>query len=285
MFVLYCFLNNNMKIIFDEREKSLYEQCSFILSSQATPSYAQLSSEMLTLGDILIKTDEDQDLLLIERKTFPDLIASIKDGRYEEQSYRLLHSSGFPLHSIIYLLEGNFSQLINPIEKRMVYSAMTSLHFFKGFSVHRTLNVRETAEWLLLMIDKIEKDFNKGKMPYYLSTPFLKRFQNNSSENLENEMTQNEPKTEDYCSVVKKTKKENITQENIGHIILCQIPGISSTTAISIMKPYNNFYQFMESIKNNPSLLENLTYESKGKQRKISKTSIEKIKKYLFNIE
>ena len=41
----------------------------------------------------------------------------------------------------------------------------------------------------------------------------------------------------------------------------------------------------MESIKNNPSLLENLTYESKGKQRKISKTSIEKIKKYLFNIE
>ena len=43
--------------------------------------------------------------------------------------------------------------------------------------------------------------------------------------------------------------------------------------------------EFMESIKNNPSLLENLTYESKGKTRKISKTSIESIKKYLFNME
>ena len=222
---------------------------------------------------------------MIERKSFSDLIASIKDGRYEEQSYRLLHSSGFPLHSIIYLVEGMFSQVNNPLEKKMIYSAMTSLHFFKGFSVYRTAHLRESAEWLLNMIDKIEKEFNKSKVPYYLTYTFQKQFQKSDGENLE-ESREKIPQNEDnYCNVVKKVKKENVTQDNIGEIILCQIPGISSTTAISIMRPYKNFYEFMESIKNNPSLLENLTYESKGKTRKISKTSIESIKKYLFNME
>ncbi len=65
---------------------------------------------------------------------------------------------------------------------------------------------------------------------------------------------------------------------------MCQIPGIRSTTAIAIMKPYNNFYEFVEAIKQDPTLLENLSYESKGKPRKINKTSIENIKKYLFNL-
>ena len=42
----------------------------------------------LPLGDIII-CDEEEELLIIERKTLQDLAASIKDGRYEEQSYRL----------------------------------------------------------------------------------------------------------------------------------------------------------------------------------------------------
>ena len=54
---------------------------------------------------------------------------------------------------------------------------MTSLHYFKGFSVYRTAHLKETAEWLLNMIDKIEKEFNKGRVPYYLTNPFLKQFQ------------------------------------------------------------------------------------------------------------
>jgi hypothetical protein len=42
----------------------------------------------------------------------------------------------------------------------------------------------------------------------------------------------------EYCSVIKKVKKENITPDNIGEIMLCQIPGISSTTAIAILKEF-----------------------------------------------
>jgi len=272
-----------MKIIIDERERDIYEQCNSILSSSSTYSYLQVSREVLELGDIIFKTDDGKDVLIIERKSFSDLMASIKDGRYEEQSYRLLNSTGYPPHSIIYLLEGVLSELRTPIEKKILYSAMTSLNYFKGFSVHRTSSKRESAEWILHMGSKIEKEFIKGKVPYYLTQPFMRTFERKSEEeeNMQNVLLKEEPTSSGYCSVVKKVKKENITPENIGEIILCQLPGISSTTAIAVMKRFQNFTHLIQEMNSNPECLNNITYESKGKMRKINKTSIENIMKYL----
>jgi hypothetical protein len=160
------------------------------------------------------------------------------------------------------------------------------------------------------MADKIEREFLKGTIPYYLrrppqaaqpqidSTPAIKDSDDDSDEPennivLENtlkpiEISEVEPvpqqpqKTEaDYCDVVKKVKKENVTPENIGEIILCQIPGISSVTAKTIMKQFHGLPNFIEEMNKNPNCLENIKIETNGKQRKINKTSIENIKKYL----
>ena len=54
-----------MKVIIDERETALYDSCYSILASLKTPSYVILSKEVLPIGDILIKTDGDKDVLLI----------------------------------------------------------------------------------------------------------------------------------------------------------------------------------------------------------------------------
>ena len=40
---------------------------------------------------------------------------------------------------------------------------MTSLQFFKGFSIQRTSTIREAAEWILYISEKIDRDFSKGK--------------------------------------------------------------------------------------------------------------------------
>ena len=241
---------------------------------------------MLPLGDILIQTDEGKKVMLIERKTYSDLLASIKDGRYEEQSYRLIHSSGYPLHSVVYLLEGLFSQLRTPLERKIVYSAMTSLHFFKGFSLYKTATIDETAEWLIYTADKIEREFGKGHIPYYLTPNFAGTLRLREESNLDNTLnttSSSEPLTEsNYCSVVKKVKKENVTPENIGEIILCQIPGISSVTAIAIMNQFTSFNDLMKQLLTNPACIDNLTVSTNGKVRKISKTSIENIKQYLL---
>ena len=253
-----------MKIIVDERERALYDRLDARLSSLKTPSFAIL----------------EKKVLLIERKTYTDLLASIKDGRYEEQSYRLIHSGGYPLHSVVYLLEGLFSQLRTPLEKKIVYSSMTSLHFFKGFSLHKTSTVDETAEWLIYTADKIEREFGKGRIPYYLTQSFAGTLRLRDQET--SETPNEEPSQSDYCSVVKKIKKENVTPENIGEIILCQIPGISSVTAIAIMQNFTSFNHFIQELQSNPQCIDALTVTSNGKVRKISKTSLENIRQYLL---
>jgi ERCC4-type nuclease len=300
-----------MLIIIDKREHTLYEKCRELLAHQTFVFKLVLAQRELPIGDILFQNqDDDQDVLLIERKTFPDLLSSIKDGRYEEQSHRLLNSSELPPHSIIYLLEGMFSQVYNPKDKQMIYSAMTTLNYFKGFSVYRVSGTQEAAEWILFTAAKLEKELERKKSPYYYTAPFLNMYrkiqeksphfmpqyaqrpplyvepsQCNAPENVqvpvENTIVEQPP---NYCNFVKKVKKDNVTPENIGEIILCQIPGISSVTAITIMKQYGTFPKLIDALKQNPLCLDGISCESSnGKSRKISKSSIENIRKFLID--
>ncbi len=312
-----------MKVIIDEREKELYEKCHSIVNLEGNVTYIQLSKQVLPLGDISIQTDEDKPVLLIERKTFADLLSSIKDGRYEEQSYRLSHSNEYFMHSIVYLIEGLYSGLKSQTEKKTIYSTITSLQYFKGFSVLKTSTIRESAELIIWMANKIDRDMMKGKVPYYLKSNYKMYLpptpptttvtttnptptsvntltstdppQEVMVTDIENQIEQSENKTfisniptnevteADYCSVVKKVKRDNITPQNIGEIILCQIPGIHSATAIAIMKSFRNFPHFMEELNKNPNVLDQIQCVlSNGKTRKINKTSIANIKKYLM---
>lgn len=266
-----------MRVILDDRERDLYSACENIVGSNQT--YVKLSKETLPLGDVYVKTDEEKDVLIIERKTIADLLASIKDGRYGEQSYRLINSSGFPLHSIIYIIEGSISQLRTQLERKIVYSAIASLNYFKGFSVVRTSSIAETAEYIVWMCDKIERNFLKGEFPYYLQAVQPKP---NPEEEQQNVLRQSETGPANYCTVVKKVKKENVTPENIGEIVLCQIPGISSTSAIAIMQKFGTFPKLMKALQEDPTCLDDVGYDSKGKFRKINRPCIENIKKYFL---
>jgi ERCC4-type nuclease len=276
-----------MRIIIDKRERDLFQKCSEYLENYENKSKITLIEENLDIGDILIQTDNEKTVLIIERKSFQDLLASIKDGRYEEQSHRLIHTSQIHPHSIIYLLEGMFSQLSNPKDKKIIYSSITSLNCFKGFSVMRTSTIQETREWLILFTEKIDKELGKGKEFYYSQQNRIIELESNIEPDTNSELNikpQEEPKenTINYCNFVKKVKKENITPENIGEIVLSQIPGISSITAIAIMKKFSSFSKLIEELKMNPECLKDITTETNGKIRKISKSSIENIKKYFY---
>ena len=73
-----------MKIIVDNREHILIK----LLKALNTDYEFGLEIEVakMDIGDIAILNDEDEELLLIERKKSSDLAASIRDGRYKEQS-------------------------------------------------------------------------------------------------------------------------------------------------------------------------------------------------------
>ena len=289
-----------MKVIIDEREQSLYEKCNSIVNLDGHITNIQLSKKVIPLGDIVINTDEDKPVCIIERKSLSDLLASIKDGRYEEQSHRLLHASGLIPHNIIYIIEGITSQLRSLMEKKIVYSAITSLNFFKGFSVFRTSSVQETAEMVIWISDKIDRNFTKGIIPAYLQPQLNRPLLIDTNTIIDESQNQlctpivqhaTEPQNysnfatepQNYSNFVKKVKKDNITPENIGEILLCQIPGISSITAQAIMKLYPSFPRLLQELEKNPECLNNTTYESNGKTRKISKACIESIKRFLIH--
>lgn len=238
-----------MKIIIDKREVKLIEKVNELLPLYKFEN-VEIITEVLDLGDILVKND-DEELLLIERKTIADLLSSIKDGRYAEQSLRL-YNNNLPNNRIMYLVEG----VIPSSSKNIIYSTLTSLNVFKGFSIMKTGSIDETADWLLIMVDKMNRSIKNKKKQFSTETVT-------------------------YCDVIKTIKKENINKENIGEIMLMQIPGISAILAKAILKHFDNFHDFIKKINENPSYLDGMTYDSNGKQRKINKNCIASIKEYL----
>lgn len=217
-----------MNLLLDYREHALASK----LTAQ---------SKNLTLGDICIEKD-GQDLVIIERKTVTDLAASICDGRYQEQSFRLLEST-LPPHHIVYLIEGNLESASLP--KKTLLSAMISLWFTKGFTVVQTKNVDETVEYIQQLFEKLSKE--------------------------------SDPK--DYVSTIKIKKKDKCTPEVVGVLMLSQIPTISTVTAKALLKQYETVFKLTTALKETPDCLTSFTYGDK--KRKLSKKSIENLKLFL----
>lgn len=281
-----------MNIKIDVREAELLKKCETNLQVVTNFKDIKLVPEQLPLGDIII-SDGTNDLLIIERKTLSDLAASIKDGRYEEQSYRL-KNLWHHNHNIIYLIEGDFARFNSfkdRIDKQTLYSALVSINYYKGFSVWRSSSVEETALIVCNMAYKIKKEMEKGRTPFYSNTLIQ-----NTTTSLEidtnlttttiagdaADVSVSVATEKDYCTVVKKVKKDNITIENIGEIMLCQIPGVSSSSALAILAQFKTMPNLIKSIAADETCLNNVcTIDANGKSRKISKTAIATIIKFL----
>ena len=274
-----------MKIKIDVRESELLKRCQAAIDSNTKFRDIQLLTEQLPLGDIIIN-DGTNDCIIIERKTFADLAASIKDGRYDEQSLRL---NGLPHHNhnIIYLLEGDINRLNSfksSIDKQTLYSAMFSINYFKGFSVMRTNSIDETAIILCNMVYKLVGGLKAGRTAYYSNTASEQPTESTDQQEDQSQTQQEDQiqQEKEYCSVVKKVKKDNITENNIGEIMLCQVPGISSATAIAILAQFKTLPALIKAIQEDETCLNGIcTTDANGKSRKISKTVIASILKFL----
>jgi len=234
-----------MNIIIDSREVKLIQSIELIQKNDNSYNHIQIITKPLDIADIVIQTPDNIERVLIERKTVSDLIASFKDNRYSEQSFRL---NGYPIfnHNIYYLIEGSIQE-----DKKSVLSSFCSLTYFKGFSLLRTFDIKETALLLLQFASKIAK--NDCKDGFY--------------------ETKND-EIKKYTTVVKKKKNDNVNVDNFGEIVLCQIPSVNSVTAIAIMKEIHTINNLMDAIQTNPNCLEKIVTEN---NRKISKTCIKNI--------
>jgi len=205
-------------------------------------SLLKAETKNLVLGDICIEKD-GQDIVIIERKTVADLASSICDGRYQEQSFRLLESN-LPPHRIVYLIEGSLDQ-VQSISKKALLSAIMSLWFTKGFSVVQTRDLEETAEFIQHLFEKASK----------------------------------ETEAKDYVSTLKIKKKDKLTPETVDILMLSQIPTISTVTAKALLQQFETMYKLTQTLKETPTALDAFTYGEK--KRKLAKKSIETLKLFL----
>lgn len=264
-----------MKLVIDICEKKII---NFIDSLKDDLDLEiETTVERLPLGDFIIKDEDDNDVLIIERKSLSDLASSIVDGRYAEQSYRL-HHCDVHNHNIVYIIEGNvntYSSKYSRIKKKALYSAMFTLQHYKGFSVFRTMDVVETATFILRMTDKLARERKKGNMGFFTGATNTPTTEPSEPQNTFVETT--------YSNVTSRVKKANIRPDNIGEIILSQIPGISKATSGAVMEQFGSLYKLMMAINEDKTCLNNVMITTKtGKQRRISKKSIESIITYLL---
>lgn len=314
--------NKSYKLIIDIREKKAIEIFDKLKDNyNFNKNNLVVETKQLDLGDfIFIEERNDcqdyKEIIIFERKTVPDLISSIKDGRYNEQSFRLNHYDKIHNHNIIYIIEGDINnkkyyKFSKKITSRTVWSSLTSLLLFKGFSLNKTNNIDETCDFISYTCLKCINNFKANKCFFYDYIEERKNdilqdvninnttsnnndknddkinitFKNNNDINIDmkNNINNNNTNNISYCHVVKKVKKQNITKENIGEIILSQIPGISSTIAISLMEQFGSLFDLLTTLKNNPQCLNNLKIKcNNNKERKISSSAILSIKKYLL---
>jgi len=276
-----------MNIKIDVREAELLKKCQANIEMLANFKDLKIIPEQLPLGDIIINNGQ-KDLIIIERKTLSDLAASIRDGRYEEQSYRL-KNLWHHNHNIIYLIEGDFlrfNSFKDRIDKLTLYSAITSINYFKGFSVWRAMSIDETALMVCNLAYKLNKE--KDKQPFYSNdlSSSSKTATATTTTNVEVEGGVESSGVvsldKEYCAVSKKVKKDNITSENIGEIMLSQIPGISTASALAILAQFKTLPGLIKAIDADETCMNNIcTTDANGKSRKISKTAISTIIKFL----
>jgi ERCC4-type nuclease len=199
--------------------------------------------------------------LIIERKSLSDLEASIKDGRYKEQSFRL-NEAPTHNHNIIYLLEGAIINYKEVNFRSTLYSTLFSLNYYKGFSVINTLNQTETGIMLMAFASKIMRENKPG-------------FYSNINSNMSSATTHIQNSDECYIETIKTSKKAHINRENIFQLMLMQIPGISSVSALALANEFKNMESLLKSLKDeNTKPFENIKLASGRKLNKNIATSL-----------
>jgi ERCC4-type nuclease len=233
-----------MIIEIDNREpiiiKEYFSKCTN--STNSTNNLITSKLKSLDQGDFIIRDKDENILLIIERKTINDLLSSVKDSRYIDQSERYSQLD-ISSSKIIYIIEGNFKNFHkDSIEFKTIYSCIFSLNYNKGFTVLFTESVNSTCTIIEEYLNRLIENKISSKIKLNL------------------------------------VKKQTITKENIDSYMLNLVPSIGLQTAKEILSNTNkSFYEFWTQIKNSEIDLESI----KIKNRKLSKKIIENIKNYL----
>jgi len=250
-----------IQVLVDTRERGLLEH----MTQRQDPmqkNVVEIKTQVLELGDVHIVITDDKSnskrTLVYERKTLPDMISSITDGRYREQKVRLLAT--YAPKDIAYIIEGDDMHESLSRANHSVSSAYLNMVYRDNIHLFFTKNVEQTSFFILSVCSKI------------LSTP--KNY-------LQAQEDRKDISVCEYTSHIKiKSKKShNITPDNCFLLQLSQIPTISHVVAKKIAAIYPSMSVFLCALQKCSSQPERLNLLSSVKM--VGKEKATKILLYM----
>ena len=187
--------SENIYLIVDLREKGAGNENFRVEILNKMHSPIPIEEKNLSLGDFTwiykdqLDGEEYMIDFIIERKTLNDLSASIMDGRYNEQKYRLKNS---PYKNIYYLFEGtelNTHSNTN-ISKDSINTAINNTINIHNIKFFRTLSTKDTVNKLIELDSNIRKhftflkDINGKKITYKKYLEIFAKTKNSSVEEI-----------------------------------------------------------------------------------------------------
>jgi ERCC4-type nuclease len=294
-----------VELILDCREHQLIDifntNNSQINATQTSYSY---NTKQLLVGDIQISSGNY--VLLIERKSVPDMIASINDGRYKEQKVRLLkHIEEQRMSGIIvrpfYIVEGVYNlsaPVFGRISKEQEHAGFTgsliSTQLRDNIPIFRTFNMDETV----YLINRIICRMQNSKTYLELFNGHLNSNNSNGNGNQLDSVNSGANSGADgvvnsaepsYLSNVKVKKSDNINPHSWNILALTSIPGVSNNIAECIINKYESIVNLLSVYKelitaNNIIGAEKLLVDINIGSRKVGPVLSKRIYTYLNNI-
>jgi ERCC4-type nuclease len=190
-----------MPILLDTRERGLI------------PLLPTATVEQLQVGDAILQDKSNKSIVIVERKTTADFVASFLDGRYREQRTRLLAYCQEHKAKALYILEGGVSTPCRTLERPAIQKLIHRLMLRYGIPVWPTTSLEDTATTLQLLEAQINDD--------------AKVF---------------EGEQVSYTDVLNTSKKANLDDPKtflIGSLLGC--PGVSAKAATAIVEVFPSF--------------------------------------------
>lgn len=199
-----------IELVVDSREQTLLEDARSMLNDIA------IKTEMLTLGDLLIRTCEGEVLFMIERKSVRDLMQSLRDGRHHDQKKRWIEfKQDNPQANVALWLEGDL--MTTTMEEMLRSSLLNSLFRMQskhGILVHQVRTRDAFMHSLRLTVGKLRQD------PCHLVPSEKKK-------NVESTITD-----------MPRYRKSAHSNENYWQDCLALIPGVSMAIANKIKEEF-----------------------------------------------
>jgi len=241
-------------LVIDSREGELIS----LLRNREIP----FSTENLELGDILFRSEEGTPVFVIERKSVADLKASICDGRLREQKARLVEN--MDRRRILYLIEGSMGRLLTEkiagIPVSNLVGSLINLQLRDDLRVYKTGSIKETAEFIIKMLDKLSKDGRTF-------------FQDGDGVS-----------ASEYSATLKTRKRDNMTPQVWLNAQLCLIPQVTERVSAEVVQLYPTVRDLIHAYDTLPDtaarkkLLANIVYPIKGdKVRRVGDKISERI--------